>query len=259
MMTGTSPLRAQPAADLEPVDAGQHQVEDDQVRRSRARTLAGPRSPSDASATVVSGAREVGDDDLAHGGVVVDDEHARPSGTSFVAGARRPVCSHRRETATPTRRTTPAKTHQPRTVVPVEQGRVVRPGAEAAEHRNRRHRHRDQHHEPGDGGARHRRRRQHAHADHDGQRSSAARGPRRARTTPPASHSSGVHDAGAVVLEEPEQAERGHEHAQRTDQHASPHVTHLDPGHPLGLEDPGTVRRDQPARVAVVEGRGPHR
>ena len=57
MITGTSLVLAQPAADLEPVDAGQHQVEHDQVGRARRACARSAASPSAASSTSCRAAR----------------------------------------------------------------------------------------------------------------------------------------------------------------------------------------------------------
>ena len=65
---------AQPAADLETVDPGQHQVEDHQVGR----VVAHQRGDGLAVAglvDLVTGRAQVGDHDLAHGRVVIDHQH----------------------------------------------------------------------------------------------------------------------------------------------------------------------------------------
>ena len=68
--------RPQPAAHLEAVDARHHHVEHDQVGRLVAHGGQGAR-PVGRLADLVAGVAEVVDDDLAHGGVVVDDQHLR--------------------------------------------------------------------------------------------------------------------------------------------------------------------------------------
>ena len=83
MITGMSPLLAQPAAHLEPVDARQHQVEDHQLRRRLRhgrQGLVAVRCRRDG----VPGLGQVGDHDLAHGRVVVDDEYRRHGSPTFV-------------------------------------------------------------------------------------------------------------------------------------------------------------------------------
>jgi hypothetical protein len=65
-----------PAAHLEPVDAGQHQIEDQQigpgplVGLQRGVAVSGERD-------LVSGALQIAPHDVAHGRVVVDHEHLR--------------------------------------------------------------------------------------------------------------------------------------------------------------------------------------
>ena len=73
MITGSSERAADPAAELEPVRAGEHQVEDDEIE---ARALDQPRARVAVAglerAVALTG--EIADDDLAHDRLVVDDE-----------------------------------------------------------------------------------------------------------------------------------------------------------------------------------------
>ena len=79
---------ADPAADGEAVGAGQHQVEDDQVRTlvldERDRRVAVP-----GLERAVALAAQVLDDDLADDRLVIDDKHRRHPGIVRDAGRRR--------------------------------------------------------------------------------------------------------------------------------------------------------------------------
>ena len=78
---------AQPPHDLEPVDAGQHQVEHDEVGPPLARELDRPR-PVPGDARVVARAREIARDDLGDRRLVVDDEHGAAGGHAGDCGRR---------------------------------------------------------------------------------------------------------------------------------------------------------------------------
>ena len=66
--------RAEPAVDLEAVDAGQHEIEHDEIREIGAGSLDRVTAVRDAF-DVVALALQVAHDDLGDGRVVVDDEH----------------------------------------------------------------------------------------------------------------------------------------------------------------------------------------
>ena len=92
------------------------------------RSSASAASPSAGLVDVVPGRAEVGDHDLAHGHVVIDHQHPRhrhplgPSVRRLRRHERRPATAHDHQ----------CDQHRPaEPVVPVEQGRVVRAGAEA--------------------------------------------------------------------------------------------------------------------------------
>ena len=68
-------LGPQPSADLEAVDAGQHEVEDDEVGRRGRRDREGGQAVGRVRG-LEPVATQVAEDDLGHGEVVVDDEHA---------------------------------------------------------------------------------------------------------------------------------------------------------------------------------------
>ena len=79
MMTGTSGRGPQAPAHLEPVEAGQHQVEHDEVGGRQPRTPTAPTTRRRRCDGVQARPFEVGDHHLGNRGVVVDDEEPSPS------------------------------------------------------------------------------------------------------------------------------------------------------------------------------------
>ncbi len=79
--------RAQPPADLEPVHARQHQVEHHEIGLlpleggERGRAVGGERD-------TIARALKIAPDDIAHGWIVVNDEHALPHDASLRPHAR---------------------------------------------------------------------------------------------------------------------------------------------------------------------------
>ena len=160
----------QPTADLQAVDAGQHQVEHDQVGGGVAHHAQRGLAVGRLDHLVLVGA-QVGDDHLTHGVVVVDHQDAGHGYLLLASVGRR----RRRPPPGSARR---APTIPP--VVAVEQRGVVGPGAEPPEHRYGEQRHRPEHHEP----------------DHRGRAgrtraAAAARPPRPAASPPPARRRAG--------------------------------------------------------------------
>ncbi len=82
----------EPAEDLDAVDAGQHQVEDDEVGRAVLGRAQGSRTVRGA-VDVEAGVAQVAVDDLGDEGIVIDDEdagHAATIGRSALTRVARP-------------------------------------------------------------------------------------------------------------------------------------------------------------------------
>ena len=226
------------------------------IRSSTTRSAGWSRSSSQRALAVgrlvdlVPGRAQVGDHHLADGQVVVDHQH--PGHRHLLVVARRRVGARRRPPRTPTTSVTSTEPAEP--VVPVQQGRVVRAGAEAAEHGDRRAGSPAEHHQPdhGAGAA--------AAAAAAGRPGAprpapAARGRASCSTTPPTSQSQASSGCWprprSSSSHTPYAAQRRRRRRQPT---SGPRASrgHLEPGDPLGLQHAGPVR----ARSAGTGSRG---
>ena len=148
--------------------------------------------------------------------------------------------------------------HQPADAVrAVQQAGHVRPGAEAADRRDGQQGHRASTTRPTTAGARA------ATAAHAGAANptSITSGASTAScsSTPPASHSCEVQEVASVGWSRCRAPTQDQHDPGGAEQPAGTHHVHLDPGRPIGLEHAGPVRRDEPARVAVVDAQAARR
>jgi hypothetical protein len=81
-------LESQTPADLQPVEAGQHDVEDHEVGAA-ARVLVERGDPVGGQRYPVSGAFQIAPHHVADRRIVVDDQHSCPHGTRLLPGSLR--------------------------------------------------------------------------------------------------------------------------------------------------------------------------